>query len=78
MCLISMLKLYNTLTRKKEIFKPLKSKKVNMFVCGLTVYDNAHIGHAKTYIQFDFLAKYLRWKVITYFIYKMSQILMIE
>ena len=57
-----MLKLYNTLTKKKEIFKPMKDKKVNLFICGLTVYDYAHIGHAKTYIQFDFLVKYLRWK----------------
>ena len=56
------LKLYNTLTRKKEVFKPLKNKKVNMFVCGPTVYNYAHIGHAKTYLQFDLLAKYLRWK----------------
>src|SRR3989338_9924975 len=57
-----MLKLYNTLTKKKEIFKPMKDKKVNLFICGLTVYDYVHIGHAKTYIQFDFLVKYLRWK----------------
>ncbi len=55
-----MLKLYNTLTRKKEIFKPRKGKKVNMFVCGPTVYDYSHLGHAKTYIQFDIIARYLR------------------
>ncbi|MBI2671965.1 cysteine--tRNA ligase [Candidatus Woesearchaeota archaeon] len=57
-----MLKLYNTLTRKKEIFKPLKDKKVNMFVCGITPYNYPHIGNGKTYLQFDFLAKYLRHK----------------
>ena len=56
------LKVYNTLTRKKETFKPLKGKKVQMFVCGPTVYDHAHLGHAKTYIQFDIIARYLRWK----------------
>lgn len=56
------LKLYNTLTRKKEIFKPIKDKKVNLFVCGITPYDYAHIGHAKTYVQFDVIAKYLRYK----------------
>lgn len=55
------LELYNTLTRKKEIFKPIKDKKVNLFVCGPTVYDFSHIGHAKTYIQFDVIVKYLRW-----------------
>lgn len=53
--------LYNTLTRKKEVFKPLKDNKVNLFVCGLTVYDLSHIGHAKTYVQFDIIVKYLRY-----------------
>ena len=56
------LKICNTLTRKKEIFKPRKSKKVNIFVCGPTVYDYAHIGHARTYIAFDVIVKYLRKK----------------
>jgi len=56
------LKVYNTLTRKKEEFKPLKGKRVNLFVCGITSYDFPHIGHAKTYTQFDFIAKYLRYK----------------
>lgn len=56
------LKLYNTLTRKKEVFKPINAKEIKMFVCGPTVYDYAHLGHAKTYIQFDLIAKYFRWK----------------
>ena len=56
------LKVYNTLTRKKEIFKPRENKKVNIFVCGPTVYDYAHIGHARTYIAFDVIVKYLREK----------------
>ena len=56
------LKVYNTLTRKKEVFKPIKDKKVNMFICGPTVYDYAHLGHAKTYIQFDIIVRYLRFK----------------
>jgi len=56
-----MLKLYNTLTRKKENFKPIKDKKVNFFVCGPTTYAYSHIGHAKTYIQFDMIVKYLRY-----------------
>ena len=55
------LKVYNTLTRKKEEFKPANSKKVKLFVCGPTVYDYAHIGHAKTYVQFDIIAKYLKY-----------------
>ena len=57
-----MLKIYNTLARKKEIFKPRKNKLVNLFVCGPTVYDFSHIGHARTYIFFDVFVKYLREK----------------
>ena len=56
-----MLKVYNTLTRKKEMFKPLHGKKVNFFVCGPTVYDYGHLGHAKTYVQFDVIVRYLRY-----------------
>src|SRR3972149_104933 len=56
------LKFYNTLSRKKEIFKPISGKKVNMFVCGPTVYDYAHLGNGKTYVQFDVIARYLRFK----------------
>lgn len=57
-----MLKLYNTLTRKKEEFKPIHDKKINMFVCGPTVYDYSHLGHAKTYVQFDLISRYFRFK----------------
>jgi len=57
-----MLKVYNTLSKKKEDFKPLKGKKVNLFVCGPTVYNLSHIGHARTYISFDVIAKYLKHK----------------
>ena len=53
---------YNTLTRKKETFKPMDPKKVKMFVCGPTVYDSSHLGHAKTYVQFDIIVRYLRYK----------------
>jgi cysteinyl-tRNA synthetase len=53
--------LTNTLTRKKEKFIPINGKKVNLFVCGPTVYDHSHLGHAKTYAQFDFLVRYLRY-----------------
>ena len=57
-----MLRLYNTLTGKKETFKPLKSKKVNLFVCGITPYDFTHMGHARIYVFFDMIVKYLRQK----------------
>jgi cysteinyl-tRNA synthetase len=56
------LKVYNTLTGEKEIFSPLHSNRVNMFVCGPTVYDYSHLGHARTYIVFDTIAKYLKAK----------------
>lgn len=54
------LKLYSTLSRKKEKFEPREKGKVQIFVCGPTVYDLSHLGHAKTYVQFDMFVKYLR------------------
>src|SRR3989344_1373025 len=54
------IRIYNSLSGKKESFKPLKRKRVNLFVCGPTVYDFSHIGHARTYIIFDSFAKYLK------------------
>ena len=56
----SNLKIYNTLTGKKDLFEPLKGKKVNLFVCGPTVYDYSHIGHARNAIVFDTFTKYLK------------------
>ena len=55
------LKLYNTLTRKKEIFKPIKKDSVGMYVCGPTVNDVPHLGHARQQISFDVLRKYLKF-----------------
>lgn len=57
-----MLKLYNTLTNKIEEFKTLEENKVKMYVCGPTVYDNAHLGHARCYITWDTLYRYLKFK----------------
>jgi cysteinyl-tRNA synthetase len=54
------IKIYNTLTGRKETIKPLKGKKINLFVCGPTIYDYSHLGHARTYIIFDVFVKYLR------------------
>jgi len=53
--------IYNTLSRKKEEFVPLVPGRVNMYVCGPTVYDHAHLGHAKTYVNFDMIVRYLRY-----------------
>ncbi len=54
------LRVYNYLTRKKELFRPLERGRVNMYVCGPTVYDHAHIGHAKLYVAMDVVVRYLR------------------
>jgi cysteinyl-tRNA synthetase len=56
-----MLQIYNTLTRKKETFTPIEPGKVGLYVCGCTVYDLCHIGHGRTYISFDNIARYLRF-----------------
>ncbi|KAB7681194.1 cysteine--tRNA ligase [Plesiomonas shigelloides] len=56
-----MLKIYNTLTRQKEEFKPIHAGKVGMYVCGVTIYDLCHIGHGRTFVAFDVVARYLRY-----------------
>ena len=56
------LEVYNTLTRKKMPFVPRYDQRVQLFVCGPTVYDYSHIGHARTYIAFDVIARYLRYR----------------
>jgi cysteinyl-tRNA synthetase len=56
-----MIKLYNTMTRRKEIFEPLEGNRVKLFVCGPTVYDYSHIGHARTYISFDVIVRYMKY-----------------
>lgn len=55
------LRMYNTLTGEKEIFVPLLSGKAGMYVCGVTVYDYCHIGHARAYISFDVIYRYLKY-----------------
>ena len=56
------IRVYNTLGRKKELFESLETGKVRMYVCGPTVYDSCHIGHARSVIVFDVIARYLRAK----------------
>ena len=56
-----MLKIYNTLTRKKEIFTPRIEGKVGLYVCGMTVYDYCHVGHARVMVVFDTVARYFRY-----------------
>ena len=55
-----MLKIYNTLTRKKETFTPVEPNRVKIYVCGPTVYDSCHIGHARSVVVFDVIVRYFR------------------
>lgn len=54
--------IYNTMSRSKEQFNPIKPNRVKLFVCGPTVYDDSHIGHGRTYIAFDCIARFLRYQ----------------
>jgi len=56
------IKIYNSLTREKEEFSPLNKGQVNMYTCGVTVYDACHIGHARSLYIFDVIRKYLEYK----------------
>lgn len=56
------IKIYNSLTRKKEEFIPLNPKEVNIYTCGVTVYDDCHIGHARSLYIFDCIKRYLRYR----------------
>ncbi|VEG90335.1 cysteine--tRNA ligase [Legionella spiritensis] len=55
-----MLHLYNSLTRKKEVFKPIKPGKIGLYACGVTVYDRCHLGHARSMVSFDVIVRFLR------------------
>ncbi|MBO8416678.1 MAG: cysteine--tRNA ligase [Proteobacteria bacterium] len=57
-----MLQIYNTLKHQKEEFKPITPGKIGIYVCGVTVYDYCHIGHARTFVNFDMIVRYLRWR----------------
>ena len=54
------MKIFNTLSGKKDEFEPIENNKVRMYVCGMTVYDDTHIGHARTFVSFDIIVRYLR------------------
>ncbi len=56
------LAVFNTLTKKKEEFTPIDDKKVKMYVCGVTVYDDLHMGHARHIVVFDMIVRYLRYR----------------
>jgi len=56
------LQVYNSLTRQKEEFVPVQEGRVGIYVCGPTVYEDAHLGHGKTYVNFDTIVRYLRYR----------------
>ena len=56
----TMLQIYNSLTKQKEIFTPIEAGKVSLYVCGMTVYDLCHVGHARVMVVFDVVVRYLR------------------
>ncbi|TQV86518.1 cysteine--tRNA ligase [Aliikangiella coralliicola] len=56
-----MLRIYNSISQGKQEFKPIEPGKVRMYVCGITIYDYSHIGHARTFVAFDVIARYLRY-----------------
>ena len=56
------MKIYSTISREKERLETIHSGRINFFVCGPTVYDDSHIGHARTYIAFDVVARYLKYR----------------
>jgi len=55
-----MLKIYNTLTNQKEVFKPINPNNIGVYVCGMTVYDYCHIGHARVLVMFDVITRHMR------------------
>ncbi|MCF7870960.1 MAG: cysteine--tRNA ligase, partial [Candidatus Omnitrophica bacterium] len=57
-----MIKIYNSLTKKKQDFKPVEGKKIKMYSCGVTVYDDCHIGHARSLYVFDVICRYLEFR----------------
>ena len=56
-----MLRIHNSLSKKKENFTPINPGRIGMYVCGVTVYDLCHIGHARTFVNFDVIVRYLRY-----------------
>ncbi len=61
-----MIRIYNTLTRKKEDFQTLEPNKVKMYICGVTVYNDAHVGHAMSALVFDIIRRYLEYRGYTF------------
>lgn len=72
------LKVYNTLTRQKEVFIPLVEGEVGIYVCGVTPYNHPHIGNARPFVTWDVIRRYFQKKVIKLNIFKILRMLMIK
>lgn len=72
------LKVYNTLTRQKEVFIPLVEGEVGIYVCGVTPYNHPHIGNARPFVTWDVIRRYFQKKVIKLNIFKTLRMLMIK
>src|ERR1700739_3562797 len=57
-----MLRIHNSITGQKESFQPIHAPRVGMYVCGVTVYDYCHVGHARCYLAFDLIQRWLRYR----------------
>ena len=60
-----MLQIHNSLTKKKELFTPIEPGRVRLYVCGMTVYDYCHLGHARVLVVFDMVVRYLRARAVS-------------
>lgn len=70
--------IYSTLSHEKENLVPINENRINMFVCGPTVYDDAHIGHGRTYVAFDTIKRFLEYLGYSVFIFRILLMLMIR
>ncbi len=68
------LRIYNSITRKKEEFNPLEAGKIKMYVCGVTVYDYCHLGHARAYVVWDMVRRYLSTKYQVHYVQNITDI----
>ena len=71
-----MLSIYNSLTNRKEEFVPIEKNRIRIYVCGMTVYDFCHLGHARVMVVFDTIIRYLRYRGFDVRMFGILQILM--
>lgn len=73
------LQLYNSMTKEKEVFKPIVEGKVGMYICGVTSYDLSHIGHARAYVAFDILYRFpIYAQLFEIYVFKYARCFMLD